>query len=159
MAASRGHGAFAPQSEALPPTCPPSQKKKWPKSAILDKCLDFCPLVNAFCPLDAPQLFFSGTATDYIVSFYCGVRHLCCFWFLHYYSSVQLFWNMIRYTFSGTVLHPFIAKFFLSSKKKTNKQTKNSCLKSFVDVLLSHFLNSSIIQVVSKWLVLQLVNV
>ena len=55
VAASMGAwGANAPQSEALPPTCPP-QKKKWPKSAIFGKFLDFCPLRIAFCPLDAPH--------------------------------------------------------------------------------------------------------
>ena len=39
-------------------TCPPSQKKKWPKSAIFGNFLDFCPLRNVFCPLDAPTKNF-----------------------------------------------------------------------------------------------------
>ena len=56
--ASRGAWANLPPptvaSEALPPLAP-SQKKKWPKAAIVGKFLDFCPLRNAFCPLDAPQ--------------------------------------------------------------------------------------------------------
>ena len=50
-----GMGAFAPQSEALPPTCPPVRRKKWPKSAIFGNILDFCPLRNVFFPLDAPH--------------------------------------------------------------------------------------------------------
>ena len=35
-----------PRSRRL---CPPP-RKKWPKSAIFGKILDFCPLRNAFCP-------------------------------------------------------------------------------------------------------------
>ena len=31
----------------------PSQKKKWQKSATFHKFFDFCPLRNAFCPLNA----------------------------------------------------------------------------------------------------------
>ena len=52
-----GMGEFSPPPpppwEALPPLAP-CQKKKWSKSAIFDKFLDFCPLRNAFCPFDAP---------------------------------------------------------------------------------------------------------
>ena len=47
--------ANAPQLEALPPTCPPVRRKKWQKSAIFGKILDFCPLRIAFFPLDAPH--------------------------------------------------------------------------------------------------------
>ena len=46
-------GHLHPQLEALPTY--PSQKKKWPKSAIFWKVLNFCPLRIAFCPLDAPK--------------------------------------------------------------------------------------------------------
>ena len=55
VAASRGHeGAFPiPQSEA---SSPPVRRKKWQKSTIFDEflVLDFCPLRNTFCPLNAP---------------------------------------------------------------------------------------------------------
>ena len=58
-------GVFAPPpSEALPPLSP-SQKKKWPKSAIFDKILDFCPLRIAFCPLDAPPQKLSDAAAGF----------------------------------------------------------------------------------------------
>ena len=57
MAASRG--AFAPPLEALPPLAhPPIRWKKWSKSAIFGKFLNFCPLRIAFCPLDAPHKNF-----------------------------------------------------------------------------------------------------
>ena len=60
-----GHGGKCPPSEALPPTCPPLRRKKWPKSAIFGKFLDFCPLRIAFCPLNAPlhkKISGAGTA-------------------------------------------------------------------------------------------------
>ena len=59
------------QSEALAPFAPPpSQKKKWPKSVIFGKFMDFGPLRIAFCPLDAPQI--SGSATGIIMR--CSIQ-------------------------------------------------------------------------------------
>ena len=38
-----------------PPLKAPSQKKKWPKSAIFGKFLDFSPLESHFAPSMPPQ--------------------------------------------------------------------------------------------------------
>ena len=46
-------GAFALPvggSAPPPPLAPPSEGKKWPKSAIFSKFVDFCPLRITFCP-------------------------------------------------------------------------------------------------------------
>ena len=53
-----GIGGIFPQLEALPPLDPTVRRKKWQKSAIFGKFLDFCPLREAFCPLDAPTKTF-----------------------------------------------------------------------------------------------------
>ena len=55
VAASRG--AFAPLGGSVP-SLPSPRRKKWPKSAIFGKFLDFCPLRIAFCPLDVPHKKF-----------------------------------------------------------------------------------------------------
>ena len=47
-------GDICPPVGGSATTCPPSQKKKWSKSAIFSKFLYFYPLRNTFCPLDAP---------------------------------------------------------------------------------------------------------
>ena len=56
----KGGGAWGhlppPPLEGLPP-CPPSQKKKWPKSAIFGKFLDFCPSELHFAPSMPPTNF------------------------------------------------------------------------------------------------------
>ena len=51
-----GMGNLLPSlPEALPHSPPPAvRRKKWPKLAIFGKCLGFCPLRIAFCPLDCP---------------------------------------------------------------------------------------------------------
>ena len=60
-----GHGGICSPVGGSSPTCPlPHQKKKMAKSAIFSKFLDFCPLRNVFCPLDAsPHKKISGAAT------------------------------------------------------------------------------------------------
>ena len=61
-------GHLPPIGGSAPPTCPPIERKKWSKSVIFGKFFDFCPLRNAFCPLDAPppqKKKNSGAATDY----------------------------------------------------------------------------------------------
>ena len=58
-----GMGAFPPPSQRLCPPLSPVRKKKWPKSAIFGKFLDFCPLRITFCPLMPPQKKNSGAAT------------------------------------------------------------------------------------------------
>ena len=56
VAASRGGAAGG----SAPPLAPLSEGKKWPKPAIFDKFLDFCPLRIAICPFDAPHTKISG---------------------------------------------------------------------------------------------------
>ena len=54
-----GMGHFPPPSlRPCPPLSPQSEAKKWSKSAIFGKFLNFCPLRNAFFPLDAPHKTF-----------------------------------------------------------------------------------------------------
>ena len=43
-----------PPLEALPPHLPPVRRKNGQNQLFLAIFLDFCPLRNAFCPLDAP---------------------------------------------------------------------------------------------------------
>ena len=44
-------GAFAPRRRLSPsPLVPQSEEKKWPKSAIFNKFLDFCPSESHFAP-------------------------------------------------------------------------------------------------------------
>ena len=47
-------GAWGSKCPPVGGSAPPVRRKKWPKSAIFGKFLDFCPLRIAFCPLDAP---------------------------------------------------------------------------------------------------------
>ena len=80
-----GDGAFAlPQSEALPPhlSPPPRQKKKWPKSVIFGKFLNFCPLRIAFFPLDAPTKKLPGAVIPCYATVWAKVKSIasiyCC---------------------------------------------------------------------------------
>ena len=62
-------GKMPPSRRLCPPLPPPPVRRiKWPKSAIFGKCLDFCPLRIAFCPLDAPHKKISGAATGQGIS-------------------------------------------------------------------------------------------
>ena len=51
-------GENPPSRRLCSPLAPPVRRKKWPKSVIFGKFLDFCPLRIAFCPLDAPHKKF-----------------------------------------------------------------------------------------------------
>ena len=54
--------------EPLPPYAP-SQKKKWSKSAIFGKFLDFSPLRNAFYPGASILLLFASNAGEQFFHF------------------------------------------------------------------------------------------
>ena len=59
VAASREGGMGYPVWGSAP-HLPPVRKKKWSKSAIFCKFLDFCPLRNALCSLNASHKKFFG---------------------------------------------------------------------------------------------------
>ena len=69
-------GHLPPPSRRLCPHLPSVRRKIWPKSAIVGKFLDFCPLTRAFCPLDALTKN-SGAATG--KKAYIGWMAVCSF--------------------------------------------------------------------------------
>ena len=88
------------------PHLPPSQKKKWPKSAIFGKLVDFCPLRNAFCPLDAPT---KKIMVPPLVGRLKMIPLYCVFWSMLisgmvWVSPTQVLWISVTFLCSEGVL-------------------------------------------------------